>query len=275
MKQRRALLLSLIVALALCAIGGWWLHKEQQQYRLNRQLIEALSHDELSNARGLVEEGADPNTHFTPPPMPSLKLLLNKVLHYGLPPANTSPTAFLLACGARWQEQRNGGSYWLTPEESIPLLQTMLAHGAQCPCQRRGPGNRSALCLHEPPPAYRQPASSAWCRHQCPGCTGVYFLNGFCLRYGRDPSIAGTWRRPYNTECQRRNRAPLDCQRAVGGRGRSQHAGTRSQSQPTRQTRHHPASICPKVEERKPCTPAQRWHKVNFLSSFRPSSRPH
>ncbi len=42
MKSRRALLLSITVVLALCAACGVWLHRERQQYALNRQLIAAL-----------------------------------------------------------------------------------------------------------------------------------------------------------------------------------------------------------------------------------------
>ena len=143
MKRRRALLLSLTVVLALCAACCWWLHKEQQQYSLNRQLIAALSYGRLTSACGLVEEGADPNTHCAPPPMPSLKLLLYQFLHYGPPSTNTSPTAFLLACGARWQEQKEGRSHWVVLEESILLLQTMLAYGADV--HARGEHQETAL----------------------------------------------------------------------------------------------------------------------------------
>ena len=143
MKPPRAFLFIVTVVLALCAPCGWWLHQERQQYALNRQLIEALSLDRLTAARGLVEEGADPNTHCAPQPVPSLKLLLSQFLHRAPRSANTSPTAFLLACGARWYAQGDGRSHWVIPEESVRLLETMLAHGANV--HARGEFKETAL----------------------------------------------------------------------------------------------------------------------------------
>lgn len=68
MKPRRALLFSITVVLVLCAASGWWLHKERQQYALNRQLIDALEHNDTKTALTFVNEGADPNTRQSPMP---------------------------------------------------------------------------------------------------------------------------------------------------------------------------------------------------------------
>lgn len=75
MNRRRALLLFLTVALALCAACGLWLHWEQQQYALNRQLIAVLINGDTQAALTLVNAGADPNTCYAPTPAPTLKLL--------------------------------------------------------------------------------------------------------------------------------------------------------------------------------------------------------
>jgi ankyrin repeat protein len=147
MKRRRALLFSLTVVLALCAACGWWLHRERQQYALNRQLIAALLHNDTKTALALVNEGADPNTRYGPPPAPSLKLLINHLLHHALP-ANTTDTAFIIACGSlvqmqhpySWRQQKFPSPL----HEDVPLVQSMLAHSANV----RTPGHSKLTALH-------------------------------------------------------------------------------------------------------------------------------
>lgn len=130
MQPKRALLLTAAAALVLCIACGVWLYGERHQYERNRALIDALANNKTTAARGLVEEGADPNTRCDLPPAPSLKLLLNQLLHHKNLPVNTSPTAFLLACGARWSVRRDGRSHEVAVMGDLPLLQTMLSHGA-------------------------------------------------------------------------------------------------------------------------------------------------
>lgn len=144
MKQRRALLLSITLVLTLCATCGWWLHKERQQYADSRQLIDALERGDATTALTLVNEGADPNTRQTPPPTPTFHLLLAQLLHHSLPPTDHSPTAFLIASGIAW----NLGGYSaqelpVTLDENIPLLQAMLASGADV--ESRDSNKRTSL----------------------------------------------------------------------------------------------------------------------------------
>ena len=102
MKTRYRSLLGFALILVLLLSGmGLWLHKEQKQYALNRQLIEALTHFDTNQALALVKAGADPNTRLDPPPAPSLQLLLDQLLHR-TPLVNKSSTALLLACGVTW-----------------------------------------------------------------------------------------------------------------------------------------------------------------------------
>lgn len=129
MKPRRALLLSITVVLALCAACGVWLHRERQQYALNRQLIAALERFDTTAALALVNAGADPNTQERATPAPSLKLLCNRLLHRSSFADNDSPTAFHLACSTYWIIHGSFGPVGAFPE-SLPLLRAMLAHGA-------------------------------------------------------------------------------------------------------------------------------------------------
>jgi hypothetical protein len=144
MKRRRGLLWTLAVALALCGACGVWLHVQRQQYERNRQLIAALVHNDTKTALALVNAGAAPNTRQFPAPAPSLKSLLEHLLHHMPPPANDTPTAFLLACGALVLPMDGNRLSGPPPEENRPLLQAMLAHGADV--HARANGNRTALC---------------------------------------------------------------------------------------------------------------------------------
>jgi ankyrin repeat protein len=130
MKRRRALLFTFSVVLALCAACGCWLHRERQQYALNRQLIEVLTHNDTKKALALVNAGADPNTRAQPTPAPSFNLLIDQLLHRSPPPVNSSPTALMLACGADWITQQEETDFLVRVKENLPLLQAMLAHGA-------------------------------------------------------------------------------------------------------------------------------------------------
>ena len=86
-----------------------WLRAQQRQYARNRQLIAALVSNDTNQALTLVNEGADPNSRYNPPPAPSLKLMLDQLLYRSSVPADNSPTAFLLACGAGWSTLEREG----------------------------------------------------------------------------------------------------------------------------------------------------------------------
>jgi hypothetical protein len=61
MKRLRFFLLSACPVLLLIAVSGWWLHVQQRQYALDRQLIVALDYDDGKQALALVNAGANPN----------------------------------------------------------------------------------------------------------------------------------------------------------------------------------------------------------------------
>ena len=120
MKRRRLLLLSVLVV-ALLAGGGLWVWQAKRQYMLNRQLIATLLSGD-KQALALINAGADPNTHYYAEPPPILKQMLNERLHRVKQPANHTPTAFLIACGAQWYEHSSGLSMSAdTYPEEVPL----------------------------------------------------------------------------------------------------------------------------------------------------------
>ena len=130
MKLKRALLLAATVVLVLCGMCGVWLHKERQQYARNRQLIDALIHDDANRALTLVNAGADPNTPYASLDAPSLKLLLDTLLHRNNSAANNTVTAFMLAYGITWEPTTGKHLVPIILTEDLPLLREMLAHGA-------------------------------------------------------------------------------------------------------------------------------------------------
>jgi ankyrin repeat protein len=127
-RKRYTLLVSGLVIGGLSLACFLWVRAEQRQYALNRQLIEAMQVGDVNEALALVEAGADPNTHITPTPTPTLPSLLGQMLHRS-PPVNNSSTAFISLCGDIWEldsdsplRQRN--------DLQLPVLQAMLDHGA-------------------------------------------------------------------------------------------------------------------------------------------------
>ena len=130
MKPKHALLLTIILVLLLCTVCGVWLHRERQQYARNRALIDALTHNDAITALALVNAGADSNTRLEPMSPPTLPQLVKQLLHHTPPPANDTPTAFMMACGTFWPTGTPEASHWITLDENPLLIQAMLAHGA-------------------------------------------------------------------------------------------------------------------------------------------------
>lgn len=99
--------------------------------------------NDTDTASSLVNAGADPNTRFALLPAPSLKRLHKQHLRHAPPPDNDSPTALMFACEHSWNSSYDKTALPLPVEESVFLLQTMLAHGANV--HARGDTHRTAL----------------------------------------------------------------------------------------------------------------------------------
>lgn len=128
MNWKRTALISLILVLLLGLGCVLWLHGQQRQYALNRQLIAALVKNDDWQAPALVEAGADPNTHYKPTPLPSLPELVKQLFHRSPPTVNDSPTAFLIVCGASVSTDEGGMISWGSYDAE--LTQAMMTHGA-------------------------------------------------------------------------------------------------------------------------------------------------
>jgi ankyrin repeat protein len=129
MKRNRAAMITLLLLPLLIGVAGIWLHPQQRQYALNRRLIAALVKNDTEQALALVNAGADPNTHYNPPPIPSLNLLLNQLLHRQSSTDN-SPTAFMMACGTPYLHDPTLLRHQIEFPDDPALAKTMLAHGA-------------------------------------------------------------------------------------------------------------------------------------------------
>src|SRR5579871_5569409 len=115
-RLRPFVLLTVLLLVTLVISGlGLWLRSAKRQYALNRQLIAALIHHDDQKALTLVEAGADPNACYKPSSAPSLLKLVKQVLHPSL--ASNSPTAFMIACGAPW----NNSDYSTVAAQRIAL----------------------------------------------------------------------------------------------------------------------------------------------------------
>jgi hypothetical protein len=161
MKRRRALLFTLSVVLALCAACGVWLHRERQQYAFNRQLIAALLKGDTKQALVLVNVGADPNTRCSPIPAPTFSQLLKQLLHHTPPPVSPTPTALMLACGAYWPDPPNDALQGITRHENLPLIEAMLAHGANVNARRV----EQVTVLHDAVSRHRLPTLELLLQH--------------------------------------------------------------------------------------------------------------
>lgn len=81
----------------------------------------------MQQALRLVEAGADSNTHVTPEPPPSLLHWCKSLLRRAPLSTNSSPTAFLTACGPDIPQEDTE----LPPGPDAPqLVQAMLHAGA-------------------------------------------------------------------------------------------------------------------------------------------------
>lgn len=130
MKRRRLLLLFTLVAALLVGGCGLWVWQAKRQYALNRQLIAALVNRDTKQALALVNVGADPDARCNPPPVPTVNLLLSQLLRRSPGPADSSPTAFLLACGKEYEVVTKSHRRWTVCPQDPQLVQVMLAHGA-------------------------------------------------------------------------------------------------------------------------------------------------
>jgi len=116
----------LLLSGVLVSVGTWG--RARHQYSLDRQLIAALVKKDTALALSLVQQGADPNTHYRPLPPLSFREMWNSLIYRSPPPSNQSTTAFLMACGDYWTFGED--STWTQLPENPRLVETMLAHGA-------------------------------------------------------------------------------------------------------------------------------------------------
>ena len=105
--KRNLISRSILIAGGVALLGticlGVWFTTLQRQYRLNRQLVEALEKQDALQALQLVNAGADPNTPAHLPPPPSLEDLWSHLFQHSSAPKKPDLTAFQVACGAERQ----------------------------------------------------------------------------------------------------------------------------------------------------------------------------
>jgi ankyrin repeat protein len=142
MKHRRSLFIP-VTLLGLVGVCGLLLWQAKRQHALDRALIAALVHNDTRQALSLVNAGADPNTYYALPPTSTFLQRLAQWFHRSPPPVNSTPTALLIACGARWIPPLERRVPQVACEESLPLLKAMRAHGADI--QARTTNGRTAL----------------------------------------------------------------------------------------------------------------------------------
>lgn len=127
-KRFALLAFSLLIGLCLCCF--LWVRKEQRQYALNRQLIEALKTGDIMQIMALLEAGADPNTRLAPSPFPTWTRLLTQLLFHSYVSANRGPTALMFVCGTPVPEDNVPAMADFDDARLTRLTKTMLTHGA-------------------------------------------------------------------------------------------------------------------------------------------------
>lgn len=116
--------------LGVLCFGTWGvLLRMQRQYDLDRSLIAALTQQDYEQALALVKKGADPNTTYDPPQRPSLRRMMDYLIHRSLPWTDMNPTAFVITC--RGYPPHPGFGFRNSFDPSRPVLvEAMLKHGA-------------------------------------------------------------------------------------------------------------------------------------------------
>jgi hypothetical protein len=127
-RRYRAVLVLGAGFLLIAGACGLWLRSARREEALNGQLIAALVKQDPKQALVLVNAGADPNTPFGPPSLPSLTQLWNRVFHRTALPRNDTYSAFNMVCGAKtFVGDDVVLSYFV---DDSHLVETMLQHGA-------------------------------------------------------------------------------------------------------------------------------------------------
>lgn len=119
-RRRRAILLALPLLIGIVVIAGLWA-RAQYQSALDRKLIAAIDDRDYNQAGDLVKAGADPNTLFYPPPLPSPGQLWDHLFYHAALPTYNSRSAFACVCST---EDRGGIG------DAPHLVKIMLQHGA-------------------------------------------------------------------------------------------------------------------------------------------------
>jgi ankyrin repeat protein len=128
-RSRRTALFTFLILTGIAVSAGLWWRSRLHQYALDRQLIVAtVINIDDEQAIALVNEGADPNTPFKPSPSPTLRQLLDYLLHHTPLPRNDSATSFQIVCGSGWRNADNLSS--CRGPDSSQLVKVMLEHGA-------------------------------------------------------------------------------------------------------------------------------------------------
>ena len=125
-RKKRLLLFPLGVLAVLIGIPCCLTWREVRHERLNQQLIEAIKREDTATALSALAQGADANARDEKQTLPAWKVLWNR-LRGKRPAPSTAPTALLLAL--EWKRDARGK--FVYPRENVPLIQSLLTHGAQ------------------------------------------------------------------------------------------------------------------------------------------------
>src|SRR5690349_12697348 len=128
MRRRRHNWIATLLLLALLVGGmGWLIYAPVRQERLNRALIAAIKKNDTKVALALLADGADPNAREVPPQHLSFwRLLWDRLRGKRFAPS-TAPTALLVACALRGEEDTRRPPAF----DNGPMVQALLEHGAK------------------------------------------------------------------------------------------------------------------------------------------------
>jgi hypothetical protein len=124
----------LAVLIAIPMIATWW---AVRQARLNSALITAVKRQDTRAVVSLLKQGADANAREGTPA--GLNFWHNRwdLLHRHRLAAPAGRTALVLAIEGVAQRDPDGS--YIVPHEDLPLVQTLLEHGADVNARHKGP----------------------------------------------------------------------------------------------------------------------------------------
>jgi ankyrin repeat protein len=129
-RKRSALLAvgTLFVLVAVPAVVTW---SAWRQAKLNRELLIAISKNDIQATEHLLSKGADANAHFAPAEPNFWQMLVNMLQRRSSSEATGAPTPLMYVFAVATNPKQDASGRYLFPLEPVAMVQLLLHYGAK------------------------------------------------------------------------------------------------------------------------------------------------